>query len=354
MEFALDSNLSKATAEATDIIQREFEKGAISVQLFGKLTKDGRTEEIKSSVLYCRKYNNDRIHFLFDSFTKGETEFSSITLVVKPIKPRQRPCPNCQEVMRADNITQHLKTCAKKGMCLICEKHVKDVKKHMETCSVKTYPCRVCSEDFNTGARRTAHEKKCRVALTKRPRVEGKMQYTHHNERTAINGLFRIVTIEPLVKTDDFIGFLEEELEHIKEILEFRIKPALKFYLTLKLGMVKLTSEERKIVTFNTSATPLLEGDDAIVEIKKHVDRLDEKVDKYIQNGSGWIVEDVKQLDVMIAIYNPIYTARSYYKSPKPSSSHLSESDDDNLIDWISPKPSSSNLSESDDDWRHI
>ena len=329
MEFALDSNLSKATTEATDIIQREFEKGPISVQLFGKLTKDGRTEDIKSPVLYCRKYNNDRINFLFDNFTRRE-KFDSITLAVKPIKPRQRHCPNCQEVMRADHITRHLKTCAKKGMCLICEKHVKDVKKHMETCSVKTYPCRVCSEDFNTGGRRTAHEKKCRVALTKIPKLEGKMQYTHHNERTAIDGLFRIVAIEPLVKTDDFIGFLEEELEHIKEILEFRMKPALKFYLTLNLVMIKLTSEERKIATFNTSATPLLEGDDVIVEIKKHVDRLDEKVERYMQNGSGWVVEDVKQLDVMIAIYNPIYTVRS----ESDGDNLIIRSDDDDYIDW--------------------
>ena len=334
MEFPLDNNLSKATEDAKDIIQREFEKGPISVQLFGKLTKEGKTEELKSSVLYCRKYNNDRINFLFDSFTRGEAEFDSITLVVKPITPRQRSCPNCREFMRADNITRHLKTCAKKGMCLICEKHVKDVKKHMENCSVKTYPCRVCSKDFNTGARRTAHEKKCRVALIKRPEVERQLRYTHHNEETMLDGLFRIVTIEPLAKTDDFIGFLEDELEHIKEILEFRMKPALKFYLTLKLGMIKLLSEERKVAIFNTSATPLLEGNDTILEIKKHADRLDQKVDKYMQNGSGWIVEDVKQLDVMIAIYNPMYAVRLDYISPTPSSSHLSESDDDDYVDW--------------------
>ena len=103
MEFVLDNNLSKATAEAADIIRREFEKGPISVHLFGKLSKDGRTEDITSPVLYCRKYNNDRINFLFDDFTRRGTEFDSITLAVKPIKPRQRPCPNCQEVMRAEH-----------------------------------------------------------------------------------------------------------------------------------------------------------------------------------------------------------------------------------------------------------
>lgn len=73
---------------------------------------------------------------------------------------------------------------------------------------------------------------------------------------------------------------------------------------------------------------------DTILEIKKHADRLDQKVDKYMENGSGWIVEDVKQLDVMIAIYNPMYAVGLYYISPTPSSSHLSESDDDDYVDW--------------------
>ena len=63
------------------------------------------------------------------------------------------------------------------------------------------------------------------------------------------------------------------------------------------------------------------------------MDRLDHKVDKYMQNGSGWVVEYVKQLDVMIAIYNPMCAVGSHYKSPELSSSDLSNSDDDEF-DW--------------------
>ena len=245
MEFPLDNNLVKATTEAKDIIRKEFEKSPITVQLFAKLSKDGKTEEFQTSELHCRKYDTVRINFLIDNFgmrgVLAPEEYDSFTLTVKPIKPRQRPCPNCSEIMRADNITRHLKTCSNKGICLICEKQVKDVQIHMETCSVVTYPCRVCGELFNTGGRRTAHEKKCRVADGKKRKVKRHMRFNHHHtEETALGGLFRIVTIKPPTESSDYIGVLEDEMEHIKEILEFRLDPALKFYLTMKLDMIKV------------------------------------------------------------------------------------------------------------------
>ena len=235
--------------------------------------------------------------------------------------------------MRADNITRHLKTCSKKGMCLICEKQVKDVKNHMKTCSVITYPCRVCGEDFNTGARRTAHEKRCRVADGEKRSVKRQMRFNHHTQETALGGLFRIVKIKPQIETSDYIGVLEDEIEHIKDILEFYLDPALKFYLTLKLDVIKLITDEKKTATFNTSATPLLQLDDTSKEIKKHIDRLDTKVDEFLRNGSGWVVENIKQIDVMMTKYNPM-SYMFYSNPPETSTSNLSESDSDSDGDY--------------------
>ena len=323
MEFTLDSNLAKATLEAKDIIAKEFEKSPITIQMLAKLTRHGKTEEFQSSELHCRKYDTDRINFLIDNFgIKGSItpqDFDSITLVIKPIKPRQRPCPNCNRMMLSSHVSRHLKTCSKKGTCLICEKQVKDVKKHMETCSVVTYPCRVCGEHFNTGGRRTAHEKRCRVADGKKREVKRHMGFNHHTEETALGGLFRIVKIKPQTETSDYIGVLEDEMEHIKEILEFRLDPALKFYLTMKLDVIKVIEGETKIANFSTSATPLHEGDYFIGEIKKHINGLDIEVDKYVRNGSGWVVESVRQIDVMITKYNP--TMFSYVDDTPPDTS---------------------------------
>ena len=339
MEFPLDSNLVKATVEAKDIVRKEVEKRPITVQLFAKLNKDGKTEEFQTSELHCRKYDTVRINFLIDNFgmrgVLAPEEYDSITLIVKPIKPRQRPCPNCNDIMRADHITRHLKTCSKKGMCLICEKQVKHVNNHMKTCSVITYPCRVCDVDFNTGARRTAHEKKCRVADGEKRRVKRQMRFNHHTEETALGGLFRIVKIKPQIETSDYIGVLEDEMEHIKEILEFYLDPALKFYLTLNLDVLKLITEEKKTATFNTSATPLLQSDDTAEEIKKHIDRLDNKVDEFIRNGSGWVVENVKQIDVMMTKYDPM--SYMFYSNPLGTSTSIlpeSDSDSDGDYDW--------------------
>ena len=130
---------------------------------------------------------------------------------------------------------------------------------------------------------------------------------TNHIEETALDGAFRIVSVKLKSKSDDFIRVIEEEYEHIEEILRNRMRPAIKFYLSLKLNLSKLIDEdEEKTAVFNTSSTLLLPGFDITSLIKDHVEILEVKVDNYMQNGSGWVINSVNQINVMITTYDPI------------------------------------------------
>ena len=58
--------------------------------------------------------------------------------------------------------------------CPVCQKVVEGaLKEHIDQCNRKMYQCRCCGEPFNTGGRRTAHEKKCRDAdeITVKPKT---------------------------------------------------------------------------------------------------------------------------------------------------------------------------------------
>ena len=44
---------------------------------------------------------------------------------------------------------------------------------------------------------------------------------------------------------------------------------------------------------------------DPEAEVRKHIDLIDSKVDNYITNGSGWLVDNVRVINVMMTKYNP-------------------------------------------------
>ena len=294
MEFRLAGDLSKAIKEAKNIIRRT--DLPFVIRLIGVVDENIRTETSKQ---YCRIRWENKLNSLFAEL--GGVTYQSTILVISSIEPTQRECPKCMKMLRSNNMARHLKICAKKGFCRICEKEFGDVEKHMKTCSVKTYSCRVCNKHFNTGARRTAHEKRCRVVAN-----EGG-QHANHTEETALDGAFRIISIKPDTKSGDFVGVIEDEYEHIEEILMMRMSPAVKFYLSIRLKMTKMVGEgEDKIGTFNTSATLLLPEVDILPVLKSHAEILEVKVDNYLQNGSGWVVDSVDQINVMLTSYDPI------------------------------------------------
>ncbi|MCP4490203.1 MAG: hypothetical protein GY820_23230 [Gammaproteobacteria bacterium] len=122
----------------------------------------------------------------------------------------------------------------------------------------------------------------------------------------AIDGLFRIVRIEPKNKTHDHYGIMEDETDHIVEILNNAMVTALKFYISIELNMSRLTEDISKIVTFQTRSTILLKAMDPEAEVRKHIELIDSKVDNYITNGSGWAVANVRVINIMMTKYNSL------------------------------------------------
>ena len=171
------------------------------------------------------------------------------------------------------------------GLQPVTEKFsVENLQEHMKDCSVKYYSCKICGEKFNTGGRRTAHEKKCRV-------MEGT------TSKEALDGLFKIIRITPQ-PLPNYEGVLEEEANHISDILLYEIKTSLKFYISLE---VRVYFEEKsQVANFQSSATILLKSSNFIEQVRNHYEVLIEKIENYTSSTSGWNVENIEVINILI------------------------------------------------------
>ena len=220
---------------------------------------------------------------LLQKFPDGE--FDEIEMEITTIPARQVKCPNCMKEMRSDNLSRHLQSCIKGNYCPICQKDIDGIiTKHIEDCSKRYYTCNVCGERFNTGARRTAHEKKCKI-------IEGATAQKAHG------GLFKIIEIKP-PPSPDYEGVLEDQLGHIIEILKHEIETSLKFYISLEVSM--MLDEASKIANFQSRATQLHSSMDFEEEVSKHKEILVEKIETYTSMGSGWIVNNIESINIML------------------------------------------------------
>ena len=232
----LGKDLSKAV-ESAKLITRGYVEAAHAIIQMVLILVGGAI--LKTSKVYMQKFNPGKIEDmeeeLFDKYLgvmniENPEEFDKVILHIKKIEPNKKTCPNCNKEMLAKNITRHLKTCVTGSVCPICQKGVDgDIKAHIESCGRKDYPCHICDEPFNTGARRTAHEKKCRAPGDAGPSKRARFD----NDDTAIGGLFRIITVASNISSADYEGALLDELDHIEDILDSRMETGLKFYLSL-------------------------------------------------------------------------------------------------------------------------
>ena len=244
-----------------------------------------------TNIIYMRTQDPEKVELLRSDLLRNFSSFEEIVLLTSPLKRRRATCPNCSKIMHSNHLPRHLKACIKSQKCPVCQKAVSGILgEHIEKCNVKTYSCNVCREEFNTAARKAAHEKKCGVAEV---------------GESALNGLFRMVELKPNTVSPDYEGVLEDEVKHIAETLEDRLDPALKFYISLELSMRLPTDDKEKTVSFQTKSTALLQAMRIEKEIGKHIKDIVKDVEKYIRNGSGWVVENVKTIYLMMTKYSP-------------------------------------------------
>ena len=309
----LPTELDKAIDAASNILKKK--KGATKAKISVRM---GNNIE-DTSEIYLRKFSQQKIDSLkSEVLTKfGEAkDFDQILLLTASIGKRYIKCPNCEKEMRSDHLTSHLKKCVTENFCPICQREVTgSIKDHMEECNRVQYRCRTCGEGFSTGSKRAAHEKSCQVAnsLT----VVNKVN-TSDSEGgiTAIGGTFRVTSMTPKMRSVDYEGVLEDELDHLSDILELRMEIGLKFYISVELKMHRITDEEtKKIVTFQTNSSALLKPQPIKEEVAKHFVILVEKIERYIRNGSGWMIENVEGMKLMSTKYNPM--GGSYIQLPQ-------------------------------------
>ena len=276
----LSNNLDEAILQAKDFLK---DKKNIQVNL----TVKQNNFPFDTSTIFIRKVNPERIERLKNELIQRfpEKEFDEITMEVSKIAVRKAKCPNCEREMRSNELTRHLKSCVKGNYCPICRKTIDGiVQEHIEQCSRRYYTCNVCGEKFNTGARRTAHEKKCKV-------LKGA------TTKTALGGLFKVIELNPNYHPD-YEGVFKDEIVHVAEILRHEIKTSLKFYISVEVEIS--LDESTKTANFQSYATHLYKSSDFEKEVRQHFETITEKIEEYSFMGSGWTVESVSAINIMV------------------------------------------------------
>ena len=79
--------------------------------------------------------------------------------------------------------------------------------------------------------------------------------------------------------------------EDIETVLDLHGQQGCKFFMGIDVGVAQMIEDRTSMVSFATTATPLLPSDDTLLEAYDHMQRLVHKVDDFMRDGSGWIEE---------------------------------------------------------------
>ena len=188
------------------------------------------------------------------------------------------------------NLERHTKTCGAQKCPVCCKKIHINLQEHIDQCSIRLYHCSKCGEAFNTGCRRTAHEKKCSF--------NGIIA-----ERSAFGGAFQIIELEPCIKSPDYEVVLHSELDHVVDIVSEKRGRGIKFYMGVELSMER--GEVNKIATFQTLPSIILQSTDIEEDIEQHINTILNEIEEYQGMDFGWIPEDIKKITLMITKYDP-------------------------------------------------
>ena len=204
-------------------------------------------------------------------------------------------CSTCLKSIRSDAIRRHYTSCVKSDECPICQRAVEgDFENHIDQCGRKTYDCNVCGEKFNTGRRRTAHQRKC-ISIHKTSTDQGGSGL---HESSALNGLFKIIELKPRSNSFDYEVVLLGEISRIVEILKINLKTRIKFYITVEVNMENHNIS--KLVYFHSTNSLLDKSMDVVEEVQRHIGEIFIDIEEYVQHGSGWLMENIYGINIMI------------------------------------------------------
>ena len=101
----------------------------------------------------------------------------------------------------------------------------------------------------------------------------------------------------------------------VKEYMDRNIT----FHLRYKVRLVKVDmegEEERVVKHFNSGNRRLLDMEEFDEVYGEHMDKLNDDLENYTGEGSGWVLEQIESLFLQISRYNPI-RGSSYIPTPK-------------------------------------
>ena len=140
---------------------------------------------------------------------------------------------------------------------------------------------------------RTAHEKRCKGAELP--------------VRSALGGLFKIVTVASKINSANYAHVLEINSKRMADILTENLSTQLKFYVSITLLLEKIVyPEERKLTKhahFHTSCSPLTRASDIEEALQDHINFILQDIEEYNRNGTGWKVKGVYEINLWITHY---------------------------------------------------
>ena len=296
--YALSTNINEASFQIDAICKNELSQRSFSAK-FGLLTQDYKVE---SKPVFIRRLNQiilvkDQLKELLKS---GDVK--EIYLVLEYLEPQKAQCPQCSKFVLRSELYQHLQLCTNFATCPLCLtlKTFDSLEYHVQDCCQILYRYDHCNDCFNTGIKRKAHQSTC--GRVKKPKTS-LMDLLHGK-------------ILNLPNNKDHEGVLNDHKDQIAQTLKSLITTGLKFYLGAQVKMLKQINCNTIDVYFSTSATILLKSSNIPESVQHHINMLVDKIDNYIRNGSGWIVDNVNHLSIMSTKYHPM-RGSSYIELPK-------------------------------------
>ena len=220
---------------------------------------------------------------------------------------RQTKCGKCGESMLYQNLARHLQSCSGDGkMCPSCERQIvpADIHQHLIECARKWYKCDSCQDRFTTARAKASHA--CHLYERRKKRRIAK---DPENTISALGGLFKMIEIVPTADNNWSVpDCLESEKDRITDILETQLEilNAIKFHLSIEVSMFKMIDDGQNLGNFRAGSSELLESSDISALIDSQCETLIMKMDKFVRNGSGWVMDSLRKIHINITKYTPM------------------------------------------------
>ena len=187
------------------------------------------------------------------------------------------------------SMNRYLYTVVDPNSCSFCLRSLNNGEDHSR-CSLILFECQGCGQSFNSVSKRRSHTC-CPENL----------------EECAVHGLFRIYSLNlPQLPSPDYLHVLFSSHKRLVKLVEwlFSQEGSLKIYLAVHIIMHKLVEEDDVVsLWFNTTATEVIGVTDISHVIMKHILSIDERVERFMSRGSGWIIKNMLALHLKVTPY---------------------------------------------------